>query len=73
MGASAASMVEELPCNIPKMLGKRSRHAKRIARMILKHALSGIDFLHKNGVVHGDVQPGKMLFATIDLHSVGKK
>jgi non-specific serine/threonine protein kinase len=42
-----------------------------MAKRILKHALSGLAFLHENGVVHGDFQPGNLLFSIRgDLNSV---
>jgi serine/threonine protein kinase len=34
-----------------------------MAKKILKSALSGLAFLHKNGVVHGDFQPGNLLIS----------
>lgn len=67
MGATAASLVEELPKNKPKMYGKRQRYPKWIAKNILLHALRGLAFLHQNGVVHGDVQPGNLLFSIEDI------
>ena len=70
MGASTASMVNELPCNQLDMRGKRARYPKTVAKTILKHALSGLAFLHKHGIVHGDVQPGNLLFAIYDLTSI---
>ncbi|KAF2847505.1 kinase-like protein [Plenodomus tracheiphilus IPT5] len=63
MGATAASLVEELPENKPKMYGKVQRYPKWIAKKILLHALRGLAFLHRNGVVHGDIQPGNLLFS----------
>ena len=73
MGASTASMVDELPCNRPKRFGVTSRYPKAMARKILQNALSGLAFLHKHGIVHGDVQPGNMLFATSDLTSFSEE
>jgi serine/threonine protein kinase len=63
MGTTAASLVEELPENKPKKYGKPQRYPKWMAKKILLHALRGIAFLHQNGVVHGDVQPGNLLFS----------
>jgi non-specific serine/threonine protein kinase len=70
MGSTAASLVEELPENQPKMYGKRQRYPKWVAKRILLHALRGLAFLHQNGVVHGDVQPGNLLFSINNLDSV---
>ncbi|OBT82864.1 hypothetical protein VE02_08567 [Pseudogymnoascus sp. 03VT05] len=40
-----------------------------MAKSILKQSLQGLAFLHKNGVAHGDFQPGNMLFTLQDLDS----
>lgn len=70
MGATAASLVEELPENKPKMYGKVSRYPKWVAKKILLHSLRALAFLHRNGIVHGDMQPGNMLFSVQDIHTV---
>ncbi|KAF2012463.1 putative serine protein kinase [Aaosphaeria arxii CBS 175.79] len=67
MGGTAASVVEELPENKPKKYGKRQRYPKWMAKRILLHGLRGLAFLHQNGVVHGDVQPGNLLFSIADI------
>ncbi|OMP85157.1 SRSF protein kinase 2 [Diplodia seriata] len=72
MGITAASLVEELPENKPKTFGVRQRYPYWMAKKILRHALLSLAFLHSNGVVHGDVQPGNMLFAIDDLSSVAE-
>ncbi len=41
-----------------------------MARSILRQALLGIDFLHRIGIVHSDLQPGNLLFSATDLTSV---
>ncbi|KAF2805871.1 serine protein kinase [Mytilinidion resinicola] len=69
MGATAASLVEKLPENKPAMFGKPQRYPKWMAKKILLHALRGLAFLHENSVVHGDVQPGNLLFAINDIKS----
>jgi non-specific serine/threonine protein kinase len=69
MGATAASLVEELPENKPAIFGKRQRYPKWMAKKILLHALRGLAFLHENSVVHGDVQPGNLLFAINNINS----
>ncbi|OHE98451.1 serine/threonine-protein kinase SRPK3 [Colletotrichum orchidophilum] len=43
------------------------RFAKDNIKRILGHVLSGLLFLHDNGVVHGDLQCGNILFALEDL------
>jgi serine/threonine protein kinase len=70
MGATAASLVEELPENKPKMYGKVERYPKWIAKKILLHALRGLAFLHRNGVVHGDIQPGNLLFSVQGIDNI---
>ncbi|KAF2501345.1 kinase-like protein [Lophium mytilinum] len=70
MGATAASLVEELPENKPAMKGKRQRYPKWMAKQILLHALRGLAFLHEISVVHGDVQPGNLLFSIKDIKSL---
>lgn len=69
MGTTATTLVEELPENQPKTYMKTQRYPKWMAKRILTHTLHGLAFLHKNGVVHGDVQPGNILFSmqNIDL------
>jgi serine/threonine protein kinase len=66
-------MVHELPSNKPRMRGKRSRYPKWMAKEILKDALSGLAFLHKNGVTHGDLQPGNLLFSIRQLESISEE
>lgn len=41
-----------------------------MAKRLLREALKGLAFVHANGVTHGDVQPGNMLFALKDLSDV---
>ncbi|KAF2139479.1 uncharacterized protein K452DRAFT_327966 [Aplosporella prunicola CBS 121167] len=69
MGTSAASLVRQLPENQPALFGKRQRYPKWMAKNILLHCLRGLAFLHTNGVAHGDVQPGNLLFAINDINS----
>jgi serine/threonine protein kinase len=70
MGATAASFVEELPENKPKMYGKVERYPKWVAHRILLHALRGLACLHRNGIVHGDIQPGNMLFSVQEIDRI---
>ncbi|CAI0651946.1 unnamed protein product [Colletotrichum noveboracense] len=46
------------------------RFAKVKIRRILRHVLLGLSFLHENGIVHGDLHSGNILFALQDLSSV---
>jgi serine/threonine protein kinase len=70
MGATVASLVEELPENKPKMYGKVERYPKWMVKKILQHALRGLAFLHRNGVVHGDLQPGNILFSIQGIDNI---
>lgn len=72
MGSTVASMVEKLPWNQDRnYFDPGPRYPKWMAKRILKHALSGLAFIHENGVVHGDFQPGNLLFSIRgDLNSV---
>nr|XP_036580255.1 serine/threonine-protein kinase SRPK3 [Colletotrichum truncatum]KAF6788087.1 serine/threonine-protein kinase SRPK3 [Colletotrichum truncatum] len=69
MGSSVNSMVEELPQFNPRTLGMRVRYPPQMAKRILKQSLQGLAFLHKNGIAHGDFQPGNMLFSLNDINS----
>jgi serine/threonine protein kinase len=70
MGPSANSMAEHLS----KEPRSGRKYPKAMAKEILRHTLLGLDFLHQNGIVHGDVQPGNMLFAVnSDLSSVNEE
>jgi serine/threonine protein kinase len=70
MGTTAISLVEELPENKPKMFGKVERCSKWMSKNIVLHALRGLSFLHRNGIVHGDMQPGNLLFSVQDISPV---
>ena len=70
MGASVAAMIEELPQNTPKRFGHVSRYPKWMAKRVLTHVVRGIAFLHSRGVIHGDIQPGNLLFSASNLDSV---
>jgi non-specific serine/threonine protein kinase len=43
-----------------------------MAKRILKHTLLGLEFLHKNGIVHADLQPGNLLSAISDIDSLSE-
>lgn len=69
MGDSVASLVE----NIPGMRQGPLRYPKPMAKKILLHALRGLAFVHKHGVVHGDVQPGNMLFSVRNMDDIDEQ
>lgn len=72
MGPSTAAMVECLPEPLRSKTGRRERYPIWMARSLLRQALLGIDFLHRIGIVHSDLQPGNLLFLATDLTSVGE-
>ncbi|KAK6502367.1 hypothetical protein TWF506_002948 [Arthrobotrys conoides] len=47
-----------------------TKFPKPIAKRILKNVLLGLNFLHQNGVVHGDLQPGNFLSSIKGLDSL---
>ncbi|KAH0430241.1 serine/threonine-protein kinase SRPK3 [Colletotrichum camelliae] len=53
------------PSNLPVR-----RFAKDKIKRILMHVLLGLSFLHENGIVHGDLHSGNILFALEDLSPV---
>jgi serine/threonine protein kinase len=73
MGPSTASMLRELQCNLPLRYGHTPRYPMWMAKRILKHALLRLSCLHDNGMAHGDVQPGNLLFTISDLTSLGEE
>lgn len=70
MGPSTATMVECLPEPLLSKTGRRERYPIWMARSILRQTLLGIDFLHRTGIAHADLQPGNLLFLATDLASV---
>jgi len=69
MGPSVNSMVEELPQFKPRMWGMKVRYPPQMAKSILKQSIQALVFLHENGMAHGDLQPGNILFALDDIDS----
>lgn len=72
MGPNANSMLEELPCNNPRNLQMPLRYPLWMAKRLLRQTLQGLVYLHANGIVHGDFQPGNMLFTLKDLSNVNE-
>ena len=80
MGPNANGMVMKLPKPLRPIhpvvedpYEKRHRYPLWMAKSMLRQILLGIDYLHKCGVVHGDLQPGNILFSVQDLSSVLEK
>ncbi|PGG97446.1 CMGC protein kinase [Helicocarpus griseus UAMH5409] len=75
IGGTVASIVEKLPENrhIRAFKGETFRYPTWMANRILKHVLTGVAFLHGNGIVHGDVQTGNFLFSARDVDWLEEK
>ncbi|KAK3689219.1 putative serine protein kinase [Podospora appendiculata] len=69
MGPTVNSMVEELPQFNPRKWGMKVRYPPQMSKAILKQSLQALAFLHENGIAHGDLQPGNMLFALENIDS----
>lgn len=72
MGPSANSMVEELPCFKPRMIDMDIRYPTWMAKSLSRQALQGLAVLHANDIIHGDFQPGNILFTLKDLSNVSE-
>lgn len=70
MSTTVASLAEKLPENHPMMGPKPHRYPVWTAKQILLHTLRGLALLHKNGIVHGGIQPTKLLFSTKGMRNV---
>lgn len=70
MGPSAEVMKEELPEFKPRKIGLDIRFRTYMAKSILKQLLQGLAHLHGEGICHGDVQPGNILFEVPQIESV---
>ncbi|KAK0099716.1 hypothetical protein ONS95_013391 [Cadophora gregata] len=73
MGGTAASIRETLPCNLPHRQGRVARYPLWMAKRILRHTLIALDFLHQVGIVHGDIQPGNLLFSIANLNDISEE
>lgn len=65
-------MVEELPHFKPRRFGMTIRYPAKMAKGILHQSLQALAFLHRNGIAHGDFQPGNMLFAVDNIDSMSE-
>ncbi|KAK4696191.1 hypothetical protein P7C71_g1685, partial [Lecanoromycetidae sp. Uapishka_2] len=57
---------------LQKQTNERGRYPLWMAKAILRQTLLGIDFMHKSGIAHGDLQPGNILFSVQDLSSLSE-
>lgn len=80
MGPNSSTMFDSLPPRLkPPTSGakaseepERGRYPFWMAKSILRQILLGIEFLHKSGVAHGDLQPGNILFSVKDLSTLSE-
>ena len=72
MGPSTASLVEDLIPFEDWTVATDIRYPKLMAKRILKHTLLGLKFLHQNGIVHADLQPGNLLPAISNIDSLSE-
>lgn len=70
MGPSAASMLDCLPTDLLSSTALETRYPTWMAKSILRQTLLGIDFLHQAGIIHGDLQPGNLLFPIKELTQI---
>ncbi|KAF5640445.1 CMGC SRPK kinase [Fusarium sp. NRRL 52700] len=52
-----------------RMWGDKEQYPLRTAKHIFRDVLKGLSFLHKNGISHGDFQPGNVLFPLKNINS----
>jgi serine/threonine protein kinase len=69
MAVTVASGIDSLPQyqNSRRIAGETRRYPKWMVKRILRHTLLGLIQLHALGIVHGDLQPGNLLFEVHDL------
>lgn len=72
MGPSTAGALEDLPSSVVTASDGRRKYPVWMAKSILCQTLLGIDFSHENGIVHGDLQQGNILFPVKDLGSISE-
>ncbi|KAF4955680.1 hypothetical protein FGADI_4373 [Fusarium gaditjirri] len=68
MGPSFCQMLLSPPGRSRK-LGDKERYPLQTAKHIFRDVLKGLNFLHKNGISHGDFQPGNILFSLKNIDS----
>ena len=78
MGPSTSTMIEHLPLDLrgpgpDSTKETRGRFPLWMAKSVLRQTLLGLEFLHQNGVIHGDVQPGNILFSLRSLDALHER
>lgn len=72
MGPTVNSMASHLGSNPPARRSSCAKYPLEMARVMLKHTLLAVDFLHQQGITHGDLQPGNLLFAIAGLDGLSE-
>lgn len=67
MGPSVDNMVYEFPQYDRKQNAMVARYPMKMAKSILKQVLQGLVQMHEDGVAHGDLKMGNMLFSVKDV------
>ncbi|KIL85191.1 cmgc srpk protein kinase [Fusarium avenaceum] len=67
MGPSLCQMLLEL--DEEYSFGRETKYPLQMAKRILRDALEGLAFLHKNGICQADFQPGNLLFSVRNIDS----
>lgn len=67
MGPSVDNLVYEFPQYDRKQNTMVARYPMKMAKSILKQVLQGLVQMHENGIAHGDLKMGNMLFSVRDV------
>ncbi|KAF3287314.1 hypothetical protein TWF970_007042 [Orbilia oligospora] len=70
LGDNIYSILEDYSSEITGFSGRLTKFPMPVAKRILKEILLGLNFLHQNGVVHGDLHPGNFLSSVKGLNSL---
>lgn len=76
MGSSVGSYIRNFPLKTARPgspsneLQKSYKVQLSVVKSILRQTLLGIDFLHKSGIAHSDLQPGNILMSINNLSSI---
>ena len=67
MGPSVENMAYEFPQYDRRQNAMVARYSIKMAKSILKLVLQGLVETHENGIAHGDLKIGNMLFSVRDV------
>ncbi|EPS35761.1 hypothetical protein H072_10753 [Dactylellina haptotyla CBS 200.50] len=71
LGDDIYSALEDYSCEMTGSGTRLTKFPKPVAKKILKDVLLGLNFLHQNGITHGDLQPGNFLSSIEGLDNLG--